>query len=165
MLYFEFARHLITAYAAEHQNITAFLLLGQHGGAIYSGVFWVIQIGIGSVLPLVLIHSPWSRNHRGLTALAALLVIVGGLAQLYVIIIGGQAYPLTLFPGYIESSAFFDGAVAVYRPSLFEILLGFGGIGVALLLVLIGAAALNCLPEDLSQHAINPGTPSAPPHQ
>ena len=32
----------------------------------------------------------------------------------------------------------------------------------ALLITLI---ALNCLPEDLSQHAINPGTPSAPPHQ
>lgn len=164
VLYFEFARHLTAAYAAEHQNITAFLLFGQHGGAVYSGVFWVIQIGLGSLLPLALIYSPWSRNHRGLTGLAALLIIVGGLAQLYVIIIGGQAYPLTLFPGYIESSAFFDGAVAAYRPSPFEVLLGFGGIGVALLLVLIGVAALNCLPVDLSERAINPDTPSTPLH-
>ena len=29
----------------------------------------------------------------------------GELAQLYVIIIGGQAYPLNIFPGYVASSS------------------------------------------------------------
>ena len=155
VLYFELARHLTTGYAAEHQGVAAFLLLGQNGGALYSGLFWIVQIGIGSLLPLALIYGLRRHDHRGLIGLAALLVILGGLTQLYVIIIGGQAYPLALFPGYHESSAFFDGTVATYRPSWFEIALGGGGVGVALLIVLIGSAALNCLPEDLSDDLFN----------
>ena len=59
------------------------------------------------------------------------LVIAGGLAQLYVIIIGGQAYPLELFPGLEERSGFFDGVINSYSPSLPEMALGVGGMALA----------------------------------
>lgn len=87
--------------------------------------------------------------------LAAGLVIMGGIAQLYVIIIGGQAYPLVLFPGMEESSSFFDGVVAEYTPSIFELLLGFGGICLALAIVTVGIAILEFLPESLSDKALS----------
>ena len=80
-------------------------------------------------------------------------MIAGGLAQLYVIIIGGQAYPLALFPGMEERSSFYDGVVAAYAPSVWEFLLGLAGAAVAGLVALAGLGALGFLPEDLSDPA------------
>ena len=88
--------------------------------------------------------------------LASVLIILGGLAQLYVIIIGGQVYPMHLFPGMEVSSSFYDGVVASYAPSLPEFLLGLGGVGVALLLVTVAVAALKFLPASLSDEVANP---------
>jgi len=86
---------------------------------------------------------------RRWTVAAAVLVVVGGFAQVYVIIVGGQAYPLTLFPGMEESSSFFDGVVSGYRPSLAELTLGFGGIALAALITLVGLRVLPFLPDGI----------------
>ena len=82
------------------------------GGSGYSGLFWVGQIVAGSVLPLVLVLVPPLAGRAAPALLAAALVIVGVLAQLYVLIIGGQAYPLDIFPGWEVSSSFYDGVVS-----------------------------------------------------
>jgi len=69
-------------------------------------------------------------------------------------VIGGQAYPLEVFPGYETSSSFFDGVVAAYAPSLPEIALGLGGLAAAALVTLIGARIF----------AIVPGAEAKAPH-
>jgi len=79
---------------------------------------------------------------------AAALVILGGMAHLYVIVIGGQAYPLSLFPGMEERSSFYDGLVATHAPSLPEIGLGLGGVALAATIVVIGLRLLRFLPND-----------------
>ena len=81
---------------------------------------------------------------------------VGGFAQVYVIVIGGQAYPQNLFPGMEVSSSFADGAITNYAPSLPEIGLGLGGIALAGLIVLFGIKLLRMLPTTLSNAAIDP---------
>jgi molybdopterin-containing oxidoreductase family membrane subunit len=73
-----------------------------------------------------------------------------------VIVIGGQAYPLNLFPGMEVSSSFFDGEVAAYAPTLPEIGLGLGGVAFAGLLVLVGLKVLRFLPATLADAAIDP---------
>ena len=78
---------------------------------------------------------------------AAGLVVLGGFAQVYVIVIGGQAYPLDLFPGLEVSSSFFDGEIHRYRPSLVEFGLGLGGCAVAACIALIAMRSLPFLPE------------------
>ena len=149
--YFVLAYHLTNLYATEHHGVERFVLIE---GGIYTFLFWVVQMFAGCVVPLVLIFvKPFSQS-RHMVSVASLLVIVGGLAQLYVIIIGGQAYPLVLFPGMEESSSFFDGVVAQYAPSIFEILLGVGGICLALAIVTVGIAVLEFLPESLSDKAL-----------
>jgi molybdopterin-containing oxidoreductase family membrane subunit len=80
---------------------------------------------------------------------ASVLVLVGAAVQLYVIIIGGQAFPLSIFPGYDVTSAVRDGVVAGYRPSLPEALLGFGGVALALATVLVAVKVLRILPDRL----------------
>ncbi|MYB88368.1 MAG: molybdopterin oxidoreductase [Proteobacteria bacterium] len=151
VFYFVLVYHLTNLYATEHHGVERFILVD---GGIYTFLFWVVQMLFGCVVPLVLVFiRPFSQS-RHMISLAALLVIVGGLAQLYVIIIGGQAYPLVLFPGMEESSSFFDGVVAQYAPSIFEILLGVGGICLSLAIVTVGIAVLEFLPESLSDKAL-----------
>ena len=151
VFYFVLVYHLTNLYATEHHGVERFILVD---GGIYTFLFWVAQIFIGSVVPLALIFVKPLNQSRHMISLAALLVIAGGLAQLYVIIIGGQAYPLVLFPGMEGSSSFFDGVVGQYAPSIFEILLGVGGVCVALIIVTVGIAILEFLPESLSDKAL-----------
>jgi molybdopterin-containing oxidoreductase family membrane subunit len=75
---------------------------------------------------------------------------------MYVIIIGGQAAPLVLFPGKEVSSSFFDGVVSQYHPSLPEVLLGLGGTAIALFIVIAGIKILKFLPTSLADEAVDP---------
>ena len=79
--------------------------------------------------------------------IASALVLLGAFAQLYVLIIGGQAFPMDIFPGYTESSSYYDGVVAGYTPSFPEFALGLGGIGLAALIVLVAARVLPFVPQ------------------
>ena len=83
-------------------------------------------------------------------------MIIGGFAQVYVIVIGGQAFPLDMFPGMEVSSSFHDGVVSAYAPSLPEIGLGLGGVALAGLIVLFGMKLLRFLPASLAGSAIDP---------
>ena len=98
---------------------------------------------------MVILAHPVLGKSRAWIAAAALLVVLGALAQMYVTIIGGQAYPLQLFPGMQESSSFFDGVVHPYAPSAPEIMLGLGGVAVAAVIVLLAVKLLQFLPESL----------------
>ena len=75
-------------------------------------------------------------------------MIAGAFAWLFVFIIGGQAFPMEIFPGFVASSSFGDGAVATYVPSLPEFLLGLGGLAAAFVLALTGVRVLDFMPND-----------------
>jgi len=150
VLYFTVVQHLTNLYAAEHLGVERFILLD---GGIFTMLFWAVQVFVGGVLPLLLVFRSRlseSRSTARTMALASVLVIVGGFAQVYVIVIGGQAWPLTLFPGMEVSSGFQDGVIASYMPSLPEIVLGLGGVGLAGLIVLFGVKVLRFLPSTLA---------------
>ena len=147
VLYFVIAYHLSNLYVAEHEGIQSFILLS---GGIYTLLFWGGQIVLGSLVPLLLFYIPSTRQCRVATSIACVLVLLGAMAQLYVIIIGGQAYPLVMFPGMVEQSTFYDGVVAEYIPSLPEIVLGIGGVALALAILVFALAVLDFLPDDLS---------------
>jgi molybdopterin-containing oxidoreductase family membrane subunit len=155
VLYFTALQHLTNLYAAEHIGVERFILLE---GGIYTAAFWIGQVLIGGVLPLLLVFRRGQDGQltRRNFSLASALVIAGGFAQLYVIVIGGQAYPLNLFPGMEVSSSFYDGEVAAYAPTLPEIGLGLGGVAFAGLLVLVGLKLLRFLPASLADAAIDP---------
>jgi len=150
VLYFVLVYHLTNLYITEHHGVERFLLLD---GGVYTVLFWLVQIFIGSIVPLVLFfHPAFNRSVKAIVT-GAILVLVGGLAQVYVIIIAGQAYPLVLFPGMQESSTFFDGVVAEYTPSIYELLLGLGGVSIALLITLLALKVLPFLPDTLADQA------------
>lgn len=146
VLYFVLVYHLTNLYITEHHGVERFILMD---GGIFTTLFWVGQIVLGGLVPLALLYHPKLGRMRSVIGLSALLVILGGMVQLYVIIIGGQAYPLVLFPGKEVSSSFFDGVVNNYMPTLPEFLLGFGGLGIALLITAFALKVLPFLPEHL----------------
>jgi molybdopterin-containing oxidoreductase family membrane subunit len=145
VLYFVFVFHGAKLYAAGYQGIERFLLLE---GGVVTTLFWLGQIVAGSVAPLCIMLWRPTATSRSWITVAAALVLVGGLAQIYVIVIGGQAFPLQIFPGkeVIESS-FYDGVVSHYQPSLPELLLGLGGVAMALLIVMLAMKVLEFLPN------------------
>ncbi|MET0109245.1 MAG: NrfD/PsrC family molybdoenzyme membrane anchor subunit [Candidatus Thiodiazotropha sp.] len=147
VLYFVLAYNLTNLYATQHHGIERFILLD---GGIYTVMFWIGQILIGSIIPLFLIYSPAFEKSRWAIAVASVAVLVGGFFQIYIIVIGGQAYPMNMFPGKeVIESGFFDGQVANYVPTFPEAALGVAGIAVALSLVAIGARIIKVFPETL----------------
>jgi molybdopterin-containing oxidoreductase family membrane subunit len=146
-LYMVATYHLTNLYFAHQSGFERFILLG---GGIYTNLFWWGYVWFGSLLPLLLIYTPGLGKGICVTA-ASLLVILGGFALLYVFIIGGQAYPLEIFPGYEVSSSFADGQITSYDPSIYEFLLGFGGLAIAFLITAVGVHVLDFMPHD-KQH-------------
>jgi Ni/Fe-hydrogenase subunit HybB-like protein len=153
VLYFVTVYHLTNLYITENHGIERFILLD---GGIYTKLFWIVQVGLGGLLPLVLLYLPATGRSRGWIGISSLLVIIGGLAQIYVLLIGGQAYPLEMFPGKEVSSSFFDGVVASYTPSLPEVVLGIGGVAIALVATVIGTRVLRFLPVSLADSEVDP---------
>jgi molybdopterin-containing oxidoreductase family membrane subunit len=153
VLYFVIAQHLTNLYATEHHGVEAFIL---RDGGIYTQLFWYGQVIFGSLIPLAIIYHPATGSSRSAISIASLLIILGGLAQMYVIIVGGQAYPLEIFPGKEVTSSFFDGMVNSYTPTLAETLLGVGGFAVSLIIVTFAVKILNFLPESLADEAVDP---------
>jgi len=144
-MYFTIVFHLTNLYFAKQWEFERFILLD---GGIYTTLFWVGQVLIGYIAPLALLFSPGSRHSVVTVMLAALLAILGGLAQMYVTIIGGQAFPMDMFPGYAVTSSFYDGVVAQYTPSMYEWLLGLGGIGIAFLATTVAVRVFKFMPQD-----------------
>jgi len=141
-LYLVAVYHLTNLYYARQGAFEAFIL---RDGGVFPLLFWGGYVLAGSVLPMALLFHPRWASLRS-TLAASALVVLGAFAWLFVFIIGGQAFPLDIFPGHVVSSSFGDGAVTRYVPSLPELLLGVGGLGAAFLLTLVGVRVLDFLP-------------------
>jgi molybdopterin-containing oxidoreductase family membrane subunit len=146
VLYITVLAHLTSLYITKNHDFEFFLLFSEN---IYTFLFWVGQIGLGTIIPLVILYNKkLSKSALGIL-LASILVILGGFIMLYIIIISGQAYPLDLFPGYNESSTFYDGAISAYTPSIYEIMLGLGGVGISAAIYIFAIMVLDFTPKNL----------------
>ncbi len=150
VLYFVVIHHLTNLYFAKMHGVEAFIL---RDGGIYTQLFWIAQIGMGCIAPLVILLTALGKQRLWIMVACALIVL-GGLAQMYVTIIGAQAFPLDLFPGMKESSSFYDGQIHRYTPSLPELLLGLGGVAIALLMTTFAVKVLRLLPANLDDATV-----------
>jgi Ni/Fe-hydrogenase subunit HybB-like protein len=153
VLYFTAVQHMTSLYASEHHAYERFILMD---GGIYTLLFWVGHILLGNLVPIFLLFHPTLGSKRPAIILASLMIIVGGIAQLYVIVIGGQSFPLMLFPGYEVQSSLNDGGFGVYSPSLPELFLGLGGVAIALAMTVFGMKILKIVPMSLADAAVDP---------
>jgi molybdopterin-containing oxidoreductase family membrane subunit len=136
--------HGTALYFARQHSLEQFLLID---GGVYSQLFWLGQVMLGGLIPLLLLRQR-AASFKPL-ALACLLICLGGFSQMYVTIVGTQAFPLTIFPGYEVFSTFGDGQIASYQPALLEWLLGIGGTALSAIIVMIGIQVLSFIPDKL----------------
>lgn len=148
MLYFTAVHHLTNLYAAEHIGVERFILWS---GNMFTWLFWVGHVLVGGILPLLVLANEEFGSSRAGLILASVLMLIGGVAHIYVIIIGGQSYPLSLFPGMDVTSSFQDGVAANYLPTLPEILLGLAGISIAMFMTGFALKLLPFLPSPVSE--------------
>jgi len=153
VLFLELTRHLTNLYATEHHAVEAYILTGD---SIFTTLFWYGQIIMGSLVPMFLVWCRFLKNNRTALVVAAVLAIMGGFIQIYVILIGGQSFPLVLFPNAEVSSTFFDGVNNAYTPTAPEFLLGMGGVGLAIAMVIVGMKIFRLLPTSLADAVADP---------
>lgn len=153
VMFFELVRHLTNLYATEHHGVEAYILAGDNK---FSSLFWWGQIVVGSLIPLFLVWCRYLKNNRTALVSAAVFAIVGGLIQIYVILIGGQSFPLVLFPNAEVSSSFNDGVNNAYTATFPEYMLGIGGFALAIALVIVGIKVLRLLPTSLADSIADP---------
>ncbi len=151
VMYFVVVKHLGNLYLAENAGVENFILFGDY---VYTDLFWYGQIILGGLVPMALIYHPALKGNRSTLGLASVLVLIGGVIQLYIIIVGGQAYPMEMFPGKEILEGY--GGIATYTPSLAETVLGVGGIAVALIAVTFLVKFLPFLPESLADEVADP---------
>ena len=131
-------------YISKHLEFEIFILFN---GGIYTAVFWLGQVLVGIILPLIFLLTNKICSYFSLL-ISSVFVLFGSFMSMFVIIIAGQAYPLTIFPDHvIVESSFYDNVIHSYVPSIYELGLGIGGIALALIIVLIGLANLKFLPK------------------
>jgi molybdopterin-containing oxidoreductase family membrane subunit len=159
VLYFLLAFHITKLYQAKFGGAEAFLLWN---GGIYTFLFWFGAVFLGGVLPMLLFWLPQTRRSRAAVGWGSASVILGGLALIYDIIIGGQAWPLSIFPGMQVASSFHDGVVNAYAPSLPEWALGMGGVALAVFITLFALKLLPFLPESLADEVVEPRIAASP---
>jgi molybdopterin-containing oxidoreductase family membrane subunit len=152
--YFVLAWHLTNLYFARQIEFEQFILAG---GNLYSKLLWFGYVLIGTIVPLVLIFHP-SLGTRRAAMFAAIAVLIGAFSLLYSFIIGGQVFPLEIFPGYFATSTFGDAQFGEYTPSLWEILLGLGGVALAFLITTVGVRVLRFMPQDDLRHLDQAGS-------
>jgi molybdopterin-containing oxidoreductase family membrane subunit len=143
-LYMVAMYHVTNLYFAQQTAFERFILVD---GGVYPNLFWWGYVVLGNLVPLALIYWPGLGKARCVFA-ASLLVVLGAFSLLYVFIIGGQAFPLNIFPGYTATSSFADGQVAAYSPSIYEFMLGFGGLAIAFITTTVSVRVLNFMPQD-----------------
>ena len=143
IIYFLILYHITNLYISKQIAVESFILL--NGGG-YTTMFWLGQVALGLVIPLLYELTNDEGRSFGLT-LTSLMVLVGGFFAVAVIIIGGQAFPLNIFPDHIIlESSFYDNVIHSYTPSIFEFGLGVGGTSLALIIILILITNLKFIP-------------------
>jgi Ni/Fe-hydrogenase subunit HybB-like protein len=149
-LYMVVVQHLTALYQAERRDVEHFLLFS---GSVYSVLLWGGFVLMGSIVPMVLLFAPIATGRAWPLGVAAALIGLGGLAFMYSTIIGGEVFPLELFPGKLVSSSAFDGVIAPYVPTFVEAVLGIGGLGIAGVVVCMGSWVLPLLPGRVGAEA------------
>jgi len=110
----------------------------------YWWLFWVLQIGMGILIPLaILFHPKAGKSIKGVV-IAASSVVIGVFGERLAITIPGTAQAQPLYPGTIEGVW---GATGIFRITPWETALTIGIISLVALLFVLGLKYLELLPK------------------
>ncbi|MBF0212959.1 MAG: polysulfide reductase NrfD [Magnetococcales bacterium] len=112
----------------------------------WAWLYWLGVWGVGVVVPLALLFNRRIGNSVRGVLTASGYVVAGAFCFVAHTLLAGQSYPFDLFPGYTITSVFQDGQAGTYMPTLWELMLGLGGVGISGLIYLLGIRFFRMLP-------------------
>ncbi|MGW8265950.1 MAG: NrfD/PsrC family molybdoenzyme membrane anchor subunit, partial [Longimicrobiales bacterium] len=131
------------AYLAYSHEAGMFFLFG----GLHSVMFWVGLIGVGCVVPAILLFVRRTGTSVKWTVFASTLVVVGVLFERFLIVIPGLIHPPDLFPGWeVVDTAI--GGIAAYHISYLEVLQTLGVIGVIGFAFVVGLKVMPLAPTE-----------------
>jgi tetrathionate reductase subunit C len=143
MIFFDKLTHI---YFPARQGVL-FLFTGP-----YWPLFWIFQIGMGIVAPLLILFNPKTNKNIKWVLIAAASVVIGVLGERAAIVIPGTAQVQELFPGEIQGQW---GAAGIFPITLWESLLTIGIVAFVAFLLVVALKYLDILPkapEEAAKH-------------
>ncbi len=144
LLVMVFFDKLIHAYFPAREG-TMFLFTGP-----YWWLFWCLQIGMGIVIPLLILFHPRAGKSVKGVLIASASVVIGVLGERAALVIPGTAQVQQLYPGTIEG---IWGTVGTFSITFWETALSIGVIALAALPFVLGLKYLEILPAGESSKA------------
>jgi molybdopterin-containing oxidoreductase family membrane subunit len=121
-----------------NREATVYLFTGD-----YWWVFWLFQIGLGIVLPLILLSLSRTKRSVKWITVAAASVVFGVFGERAALVIPGTAHPQPFFPGHIEGAW---GEPGIFRITSWETFLSLSIVSFVVLLFVLGLKYLEILP-------------------
>jgi Ni/Fe-hydrogenase subunit HybB-like protein len=121
-----------------HREGVLFLFTGP-----YWWLFWVFQIGMGIIIPLIILFHPKAGKTVKGVIVASISVVVGVLGERAALVIPGTAQVQQIYPGHIEGMW---GATGVFPITFWETALTLGIVSLVVLLFILGLKFLPILP-------------------
>jgi molybdopterin-containing oxidoreductase family membrane subunit len=126
-----------------NRDATLYLFTGD-----YWWLFWVFQIGLGIVLPLILLsYSKTKRTKKGVI-ISALSVVIGVFGERAALVIPGTAHPQPFVSAKIEG---IWGEPGIFKITLWETLLSLSIVSFIILLFVLGLRFLEILPNQTNE--------------
>ena len=144
VIYLIFIENITRSYFPANYEIQHFLLLD---GNKYTWIFWLGMVGCGNVFPLLILVNRKFAKSISWIVFACILVVIGVLAERYIIVIPAQIMPLDIMPGMELSSDFLDGQPGEYSVTFVEALQGIGITAFVFLLYVLSLKIFELLPE------------------
>jgi len=121
-----------------HRAGAVFLFTGH-----YWWLFWCFQIGMGLIIPLIILFHPKAGKSVKGVVIASISVVIGVLGERAALVVPGTAQVQQLYPGTIEGVW---GAAGVFPITLWETALALGIVALVALLFVLGLKYLELLP-------------------
>lgn len=143
-LYFIFIENAYRFYKYESREAADYFLFG----GFHSVLFWVGLIGIGSVIPAIILFRKKTGKSIPWIAFSAALVVIGVIFERYLIVIPGLTFSPDLLPGWeITQSPIHEGIVT-YSISFWEVLQALGVLGFIGLMFMWGLKFMKLMPTE-----------------
>lgn len=137
-LFLVFIENMVRAYGGlGGGEMTKFLFSGP-----YSFVFWVIQILLGTIVPIAILSA---KKNMLTVQIASVLAVMGVFAERFSLVIPGQSVPPQQVVGRIMTGYY--GEPAIYSISGAEVAIVLGVLGALGILYLIGLRVIKLLPS------------------
>jgi molybdopterin-containing oxidoreductase family membrane subunit len=140
VVYFVFVENAFRAYLIPERGAASYFLFG----GSHSGVFWLGLIGLGIVIPALILFAP-HRDSIKMINVAAILHVSASSAR-YIIVIPGQKLPAEILPNMHVESVALDGAVVNYSISFLEVIQALGIAAIVAIAFMLGLRLFAMLP-------------------